>query len=211
MENSQRKKITIIVGAFVVLCVVMIAITIYQSLSRQGKIEVSITTYPAGATIQLDGKSAGTKEYLPEGTYTFKASKNGFKDKEVTQFISNTSNQVFLILDPDSEEARRWRNSQRPIDAEYYGGQAAQARGQALAAKYPLMTKLPYVSVSGPFRIDFGYTGPNNSEVYFIIGNSTPSGRRAAISWIRSQGIEVEQLDLRFKDYTNPLTKESAS
>lgn len=203
-RNVIRLSITVAVAVFLLI----IGLAIYTITTRAGKIQVKVTAYPEDSTVLIDNQQSSSSDpYLTPGKHVFTAKKKGFLDTSQTLYISDTIKTVILLPTPDSDEALAWA-AKPEVSAmrETLGGQRATIRGLALTERYPLTDKLPYIDINGPFALDYGYKGEDNSEVYFIIHDSTPNGRKAAFEWIREQGIDPVTLDIRYDEYQNPLT-----
>jgi hypothetical protein len=206
MQQRNTIRLSIVLGSILLLAILGFAI--YTITTRAGKIQVNITVYPEDASILVDNKAiSSSNPYLTPGKHTFSAKKKGFLDTSQTLSISDDIKSVILLPTPDSDDALAW--AEKPdVSAmrETLGGQRATIRGMALAEQYPLMDKLPYIDINGPFAIDYGYKGEGNSEIFFIIHDSTPNGRKAAFEWIRKQGVDPVTIDIRYDEYQNPLT-----
>lgn len=205
---QQRNPIRTIVISVIIIFMALIGYSIYTLVAHAGKVQTAITVYPNDASVMIDGKKASSgTTYLTPGKHTFRASKSGFADATLTLSISDDIKTAILLPSPISAEAIAW--SQQPdvsATRETLGGQLASIRGMSLDAQYPLIHKLPYIDIEGPFALDYGYKGADNSEIYFLIHDSTPNGRQAAFKWIREQGIDPATLDIRYDEYQNPLT-----
>lgn len=74
----------------------------------------------------------------------------------------------------------------------------------------PTNLDLPYFDSDGPFTVDYSSGADLRYDKPFIkITDSTPSGRVSALKWIREQGYDPSDLDIRYIDFVNPL-EESA-
>lgn len=205
---KNNKYIVVSSIIFGLLVVFLIVIAIVNYLNTQGKIKVSIQFLPTDAKVYVDGTTiTGDTTYLTPGEHTFVASKAGFADDKQVLSISKDINVVGLAPNPQSNEAIQWA-SDPSIQAqrEAIGTIAASSRGNTLTTNNPIITQLPYVDISGPFAIDYGYTGAGNTSIYLSIHDSTPHGRQGAIDWIKSQGFDPATLDIRFDGFNNPLT-----
>ena len=210
---EQRSVIRTSITVAILLFLVVIGFSIYTIVVRAGKIKATVTAYPDDSLVTMDGKTISQGDtYLTPGKHTFIAKKTGFTDDTVTADISEDSSTVILLPTPQSDEAVAWSN-QPDVTAkrEALGGQKATMRGTSLSKQYPLVDKLPYIDITGPFALDYGYTGKDNSDIYFIIHDSTPDGRQAALKWMRQQGLDPATLDLRYGEYKNPLTQGATS
>lgn len=207
----DRRKIRTLIVSAIVFVGIIIAFSAVILTHRSGKIGVTITTNPTDATVTLDNSTIiDKKTYIAPGKHVFTATKDGFKDESATIDVSESRNTVTLILDPSSNGAEKWA-SDNSKEREALGDQAADERGVSLSSLNPLMNKLPYIDIAGPFAIDYGYDEKDNTKVYYLIHDTTPSGRVRAIEWIRNQGYDPTTLDIRFSDYASPLNSEGAA
>ncbi|QQS20198.1 hypothetical protein IPL85_01965 [Candidatus Saccharibacteria bacterium] len=212
-DNSRlfKRRLVALSVFFAVLLVILIGLNLYSSTSRQGKIRVTVAVSPDDATVYLNGKviSAGV-QYLAPGEYEFSAKKAGFADDTQKTTISASRTYIGLLPAPESPEAITWSNSEG-INAkrEEIGGLNAENRGASFHAKNPIIELLPHYDISGPYTIDYGYVGAGSDKIFLLIGNSTPTGRQKALQWIVDNGYSLAQLDIRFDDFTNPLTGEN--
>lgn len=207
MQQQTVIRLSIIAG--LTLFIGLIIGAIYMLVSQSGKVQVVITAYPEDSTVLIDSKKTSQKQpYLTPGKHTFTATKSGFADDSQTVIISDQSKSIILLPAPTSADATSWaQRADVAARRETLGSELANQRGDYLSEQYPLISKLPRIDINGPFALDYGYTGQNNSELYFIIHDSTPDGRQAAFTWLRGQGVDPATLDIRYSEYQNPLTK----
>lgn len=208
MQENNQQIVRIAIAAVAVLFVGVIIWAVVQSIAHAGKIAVGVTVYPEDSTVYVDGKySPGNTAYVTPGQHTFVAQKTGFDDARITLVVDTSTQSVTLLPTPVSDEAIAW-TKQNGVQAkrEELGGVEANQRGLALRDRYPIIDDLPYTAIGGPFQIDYGFTGTDDSEVFILIHNSTPSGRQNALQWIRDQGYDPTLLDIRYDEYENPLT-----
>lgn len=207
-SNTRRPSVKKIVGTLlIVLLVVIIIASALQTAGRSGKVPVNIEVMPEDSIVKVDGVKVSKTVYLSPGEYSFVAEKAGFEDDKKVVNISSSTKSIQLLPIPVSAEALIWA-SKNQAQREALGGQAASQRGSQIREKNPLLNYLPRIDVAGSFRIDFGYTGKDNLDTYLIVSSSTPRGRSNAINWIKERGVDPAVLDIRFKDYKNPLLGE---
>lgn len=207
----DQKKIRIFIIAAIIFVGVIAAFSAVIIANRSGKIGVTITTNPTDATVILDNKTIiNNKTYVTPGKHVFSAAKDGFANKATTIDVSESRNTATIVLDPVSDEAKQWV-SDHSKEREALGDQAANERGVSLSSLNPLMDKLPYIDIAGPFAIDYAYDEKDNTKVFYLIHDTTPSGRINALKWIRSQGYDPTTLDIRFSDYESPLAAKGAA
>lgn len=199
------KKIFFICGA-----VILLIIIIFLSLlvSRDGETKVIINAVPKDSEVFMNGEAIknGTY-YLRSGKYTFTAKKSGFKDDSQKITVGTETITVGLIPSPDSDEARNYLVNNPNVQAarEAIGGQRANQKGLKLEQQTPLIKSLPYTDITGPFSIDYGPSDTRKGGTVIIISNSSPEGRINAIKWIKQQGFDPVDMEMRFDDFTNPL------
>lgn len=201
---SFRQKWIIVLLVFALLVTFLLTIAI----SRIGKTKVNIEIIPKDSSLYIDGKKSSPGDnYLKPGKHTFEAKKSGFTNDKVVLRVENESLEIGLIPEPKSEEAIDWlnKNPEIQLKREAIGAKMSSLLGGYVEDNTPIINDLPYTDVDGPFTIDYGST-PNRLYGSFIeITDSTPLGREAAISWIKSQGYDPTDIDIRFDDFENPL------
>ena len=201
----QRKHIIIALIAFLAICVLYYLIVLYP---RQGKIPVEVLANPENATIFIDNSKTGTGVlYLPAGSHTFRAEKEGWKTAEITTRISDDLSSVALVLDPASEEAIQQAKKETRI-REGLSGIAANTRGIGIRSSYPILNKLPYSDTSGPFKIDYGFNQEDKETPYLIVSFSTPHGRTKALKWLHDNGTDLTAIEILFDGFRSPIYKE---
>lgn len=204
----QRKHLLWLVFGFIALSVLYYLIVVYP---RVGKVAVLIQVYPDDASVYIDdSKSHSGTIYLRPGSYSFAAKKDGWYDVNLTQDISEKNNQVGLVPDPKSTENRSLINTPSiTAQREALAGVAATAHGEDLRSNNPIIDKLPYSDISGPFKIDFGYNRDNHNELYLIVSYSTPDGRQNALKWLEKNSVDLSKREVIFEDFINPSLTEA--
>jgi len=203
-KTTFPRFIWIIVALFLLLIVYWTAL----SITRAGKTKVSIIVIPQDANVTLDNKPVSSGDlYLAPGDYTFSASKNGFKTDTHSVKVGKESLTVGLLPEPESTEAKKWLsdNSELQLQREELGGINANREGDELVEKNPILDALPYKDIYGPFNVDYGASDRQKGGILLDINGSTPPGRAKAIEWIRQQGQDPTDLEIRYSDFKNPL------
>lgn len=204
-QTTFRKQI--IIGGMVTAT--LLGFWLFVGLSHSGKTKVGITVVPSNSQVTVDGKevSSGTV-YLKPGDYTFKASANGYKDDVQDVLVENESIKLGLVPVPDSEAARQWLadNPQIQRQRESIGGQNADRNGERVRKATPLISKLPRTELNGPYEIGYGPSLDRKDGIFIEINYSSPNGRKKALKWIRDQGTDPTDLEIRYVDFSNPLT-----
>ncbi len=206
-ETTKIRRIVVIFG---ILCLFVILAGVINILRNNGKIQVSIETFPADATVYMDGNEVKSGQYVTPGDHTFVAKKQGFADRSSRVFITSDINTLALPLAPVSDEARAWLDQpENRAKYETFGANLADQEGSSMRTVNPLINKLPYSDIAGPYSINFGFPDAKNKfKIFYSVDYSSPVGRRKAIEWVRSQGVEPSTIDLQFGNYVNPLTGE---
>lgn len=206
LRESSTRKIPYLIGALLALVVFY---WIILSITRQGETRVTITVVPNDSKIFINNQPAkpGTA-YLKPGEYTLKASRSGFKDDVQTIKVGDKPVDTGLIPRPDSDSARKFLEDNPTIQAqrEAIGGQRANQKGQQIESKSPIITLLPFTDIAGPFSIDYGPSPDRKDGVFLIVSDSSPEGRTNALRWIKQQGYDPTELEIRFYDFNSPLT-----
>ena len=208
MLNSNTKKIIVVLSLFILVPLLIIAISYISSRGNQGKIKVEILAVPSYATTTIDGETVKKSTvYLSPGVYTFETKQEGFETQKRSIKIDQTERTVTMALVPISEQADKWAkdNQNAYLKAEGAEGEEADAEGQALIAKNPIIQNLPYTDPL--YNINYG-TVPGSDTVYILIDAETPSpvARQAAVERIRSWGYEPTEYIIVFSDFKNPFS-----
>ena len=201
----SSKQVLIIVSLLLFILVIFI---VFTSIDRVGKEKVSIELIPNDSTVYINNKKINSGDnYIKKGTYKFSAKKEGFKDDIQTITVPSGGISIGLTPEPISNKAKKWLQDNPNIQAqrESMGGRMASLRGSYIEKNTPIISSLPYTDTSGPFSID--YSGSNNREygTSIVISNSLPQGRLEALRYIRQNGGDPTNLDIRYEDFKNPL------
>lgn len=207
MKDALAKKKMILVIIVLILCAFVLWQLIATSLSRSGKVMVTIDVLPKDSVVTANGKKiANTTTYLTPGNYTFIAAKDGFSNASVTMAVSKDNTYVGLTPAAVSDSAKQWLNSgNNALEQEGISSRMAESTAQAQAVKEPLLAKLPYQDPTGPFSIDVGTVSASDGGSIIYINNSTSAGRTRALQWIIDQGFSPVDYHIVFNDAPYPL------
>lgn len=174
---------------------------------RLGKVAVEVLAHPSDTTITIDGDaySPGTI-YLRPGEYTLLAKKNGWTNATASIIVTKQPRSVALVLEPDSVQAYKILEDEKVIaEREALAAVTANARGEDIRSRYPIIERLPYSDISGPFKIDFGFDQLDKTTPYLIVSFSTPKGRRLAIDWLKKNNVDLVKTEVIFEGFNNPF------
>lgn len=206
--NSTRNYIVIAGALAVILLLILIGFIAYPTISRNDKVPVVISVVPSDARVTINDRQVdlGTV-YLEPGTYTIKASKQGFVSFSNTTYIDRSTGTIAIPLAAASPEAQEWakNNQSEYVKIEGVAGKVAQEQGKDFRTRNPIVTKLPYKN----FLYTIGYrTDPSDpSGNSIIIEIDAPEGyRQAALYQIRQWGYDPTDLTINFRGYNNPFS-----
>lgn len=188
---------------------------IVLKISRVGEVKLLVRVVPGDTILSVNEApvKAGVM-YLSPGKYTFKASKQGWKDdvQKVT-LKSDGPHDIGLTPIPNSVEASKFltANPDIQLEREKIGGENFNKNAQAFSEENPITQLLPYIKSSGPFRIDYGPSKTRKGGVIIIISDSTANGRVNALKWIRQQGFDPTDYEIVYSDFVSPLGQGSSA
>lgn len=201
---QQNKKI--IIATVVCFILVLFAWGAWISISRAGKVAITVSTVPRDSSISIDGQPSGSGTlWLKPGKYVFKAQKDGFKTREKTITVTDEKEQnvVALALSPESEQAKKWADEHAGEykNNETYGAVEAQANGQYFRDNNPIVAHLPY---NDPYY-QITYASEADNSIVLTINTPSPRYRYFAIQKIRELGYDPSDFNIIFSDFKNPL------
>lgn len=206
LTTSQLKKILVLALFFPF---VVVALFLTSQVGRSGKIAVTVEVLPKDSQVMLDGKEIdeGTI-YLAPKTYTFTAAKAGFETVSVNLTVTEDNHYVGLLPKPASADAENWAAKEDVWpERERIAGRRSETLGKETALRNPLLDKLPYSDIMGPFTVDYAFLKTDSTKTRVVIYNSTENGRIKALQWIRSQGVDPADLMIEFEDFDNPTSR----
>jgi hypothetical protein len=204
MNDRLLKKIVL---GFGVLIGFVILLAIANGFSHTGKTAITLEIAPSIATSTIDGKQVhGGIVYISKGEHTLTVDLADFTSKSQTFTVSSQAQSINLALQPANATGRKLLtdNPAYQLQREAIGGE--QKAALQAQAETPLISKLPYTDITGPFQIDYGQSPTRKGGTVIIINNSAPIGRVHALDWIRQQGYDPANLEIQFADFANPLT-----
>lgn len=205
-DQPNTKKIIILALAVAIMILLFFMI---QGFSRSSKIATTIEVMPKDSIVKMDGKtiSSGTL-YVKPGEHVFTAEKSGFNTAKSTIIIAKDNHYAGLTPDPVSADAISWaKQPQNALEIERIGGIRSENSGKDASLKNPIIDRLPYSDILGPFTVDYAFDATDSTKTHIVISNSTPNGRVKALQWIRDQGFDPANLTINFEDFNNPTNQ----
>jgi len=204
MEITESQKKYIIL-ALSILCAAMLLLTIITVIGRVGKTAVSFVVSPDETQIEFNNqKITGSKTiYLKPGTYSFKATRNGFREKIIQTTVRDKPVRVVFTLTPTGKISKLKKSTNAPkIDK--ITTEALEKEQTKLAETNPIIKKLPIKN----FIYSIGYRADSSKENSIIVEIDAPKGyKNAAVNEIRKAGFDPSKLNINFRDYANPFTE----
>lgn len=201
---QEHKRLIIIAG--LLLLGVLITWGMVTYISRIGKIGVTISTVPSDATVLVNNTPthAGT-QWLAPGTYTIRASKEGFatSEKKVNASTAKEQNVVAMALTPQSDAAKQWASQHQDEykNNEIYGAIEARENGAAFAVAHPITKALPYTD---PYY-QISYRRDGDESIILTVSTDSPRYRYFAVKKLRELGYEPTDFIIEFTNFKNPL------
>lgn len=204
LRLSPKQILQIITLLFFIILIYVI----FNTISRFGKEKVSIDVIPSDANLYIDGKKINSGDnYIKKGKYKFSVKKEGFKSVNQTITIPKGGVDVGFVPDPISNEAKKWLQDNPRIqrNRESIGGEMASLTGSYIEENTPIISNLPYADAVAPFSINYGGSTSREYGVFIVIGNSVPQSRVEALQYIKQNGSNPTDLEIRYEDFKNPL------
>lgn len=190
---------------------IFIAYNVVLSITRMGEIKVAINVIPKDAKVTIDNKPSSKRTvYLSAGEYSFSASAEGWQTDTQKLKVSKTSHEVYLLPVPASKKVEDLLKNNPDIqqERETLGGKRVELQNQESLEQHPVLKDLPYSQESPPFSIDFGPSKTRPGDMVFLVSDSSPNGRQAALDWIRQHGENPTDMEIVFSDFVNQLDAE---
>ena len=204
MEITEDHKKHIIL-ALSILCIVMLCATIITVVSRVGKTPVSFVTSPDEVQIEFnDQKITGSKTvYLKPGEYSFKATRDGFRENTIQTTVKDKPVRVVFTLIPTGNVSKS-EKSTNASKIDKITTEALEKEQTTLAEANPIIKKLPIKN----FIYSIGYRADPSKENNIIVEIDAPKGyKNAAVNEIKRAGFDPSKLNINFRDYANPFTE----
>lgn len=175
----------------------------------QGKID--ILTSPIDAKIQLDGNAIKADDHLVDiGKHVVRVSADGFESYETTVDVTqSTPTDIPVTLKAVSADAiNLMTDSAERKRSEGISSRSNDARSENFSREYPLLARLPVVFGNG----GGGLTKINKiaavstADIPSIgIAASSPSGRKAALEWVKNRNYSFDDIDVVFYGSNIPI------
>ena len=204
MEITEDHKKHIIL-ALSILCIVMLCATIITVVSRVGKTPVSFVTSPDEVQIEFnDQKITGSKTvYLKPGEYSFKATRDGFRENTIQTTVKDKPVRVVFTLIPTGNVSKS-EKSTNASKIDKITTEALEKEQTTLAEANPIIKKLPIKN----FIYSIGYPADPSKVNSIIVEIDAPKGyKNAAVNEIKRAGFDPSKLNINFRDYANPFTE----
>lgn len=199
---SKKAKTALVAG------LILILLWLSLIISRIGEVKLTVSAIPSEAEILINQEKIKGKEvYVKPGAYTVSANYEGYEEDSVVVEVGSAPVVVELIPEPESEEARSFLDENPEIQAEReaIGGRRYAKQGQDVRERIPILNSLPVTEILGPFSIDYGLSDSRKDGVFLEISDSSPQGRVNALKWLRQNGQDPTDFEIRYSDFTNPL------
>ncbi len=198
---GPNKTILLVIGALLLVIAIWSTVLVVNYRNNLGLIAFSIDMIPSDSSVKIDKKRVKPKTvHLSPGEHTISIEKDGFKSVHKKIYVSASNNWFFSILQPESEKAKKWyKNNVSVTKMKNAQSDLIESTYNNTVSQNPIIDYLPKTDTYGPYKIDYGFD-EDLDRLYLIISLSTPDGRREAIDWIRSLGVDPTSLDIRYAD-----------
>ena len=204
MEITESQKKYIIL-ALSILCAAMLLLIISTVIGRAGKTAVSFVVSPDETQIEFNNqKITGSRTvYLKPGEYSFKATRDGFRENTIQTTVKDKPVRVVFTLIPTGNVSKS-EKSTNASKIDKITTEALEKEQTKLAEANPIIKKLPIKN----FIYSIGYRADSSKENGIIVEIDAPKGyKNAAINEIRKAGFDPSKLNINFRDYANPFTE----
>ena len=204
MEITESQKKYIIL-ALSILCAAMLLLIISTVIRRAGKTAVSFVVSPDETQIEFNNqKITGSRTvYLKPGEYSFKATRDGFRENTIQTTIKDKPIRIVFALTPTGKVSKS-EKSTNASKIDKITTEALEKEQTKLVEANPVIKKLPIKN----FIYSIGYRADSSKENSIIVEIDAPKGyKNAAINEIRKAGFDPSKLNINFRDYANPFTE----
>ena len=205
-ENTLLARKVLLIFTLIIVLFLMFKIVLY--ISRIGETKVIVEVAPKDSLVFIDNEPAKAgANYLSPGEYKIVGRKSGFTDAEQKITVGSKSQNVYLLPEANSQQARNYLNNNPDAakEREQLWDKISYQQGQSTKSKTPIIEYLPYTDIGGYFAIDFGPSDNPKIGTELIVSNSTSEGRQNALKWIRQQGFDPTDYYIKFIDFDNPV------
>ena len=204
MEITESQKKYIIL-ALSILCAAMLLLIVSTVIGRAGKTAVSFAVSPDETQIEFNNqKITGSRTvYLKPGEYSFKATRDGFRENTIQTTIKDKPIRIVFALAPTGKVSKS-EKSTNASKIDKITTEALEKEQTKLAEANPVIKKLPIKN----FIYSIGYRADSSKENGIIVEIDAPKGyKNAAVNEIRKAGFDPSKLNINFRDYANPFTE----
>ena len=204
MEITESQKKYIIL-ALSILCAAMLLLIVSTVIGRAGKTAVSFVVSPDETQIEFNNqKITGSKTvYLKPGEYSFKATRDGFRENTIQTTVKDKPVRVVFTLIPTGNVSKS-EKSTNASKIDKITTEALEKEQTTLAEANPIIKKLPIKN----FIYSIGYRADPSKENSIIVEIDAPKGyKNAAVNEIKRAGFDPSKLNINFRDYANPFTE----
>ena len=204
MEITESQKKYIIL-ALSILCAAMLLLIISTVIGRAGKTAVSFVVSPDETQIEFNNqKITGSRTvYLKPGEYSFKATRDGFRENTIQTTVRDKPIRIVFALAPTGKVSKS-EKSTNASKIDKITTEALEKEQTKLAEANPVIKKLPIKN----FIYSIGYRADSSKENSIIVEIDAPKGyKNAAVNEIRKAGFDPSKLNINFRDYANPFTE----
>lgn len=183
----------------------MLLLIISTVIGRAGKTAVSFVVSPDETQIEFNNqKITGSRTvYLKPGEYSFKATRDGFRENTIQTTIKDKPIRIVFALAPTGKVSKS-EKSTNASKIDKITTEALEKEQTKLAEANPVIKKLPIKN----FIYSIGYRADSSKENGIIVEIDAPKGyKNAAINEIRKAGFDPSKLNINFRDYANPFTE----
>jgi hypothetical protein len=198
--SDRKTLITLIVGV-----AILIALTI-PTLARLfgwGGEPDGLTVFriPNDAIVKIDGRTVGNTVKLEvDKEYVITGEREGWTTFERTIRLNEFNRNIIVVLEPNSDEARKWQESNQSAYTmlEQYAGEEAVAAGEYMRTRYSIINSLTHMGQG--YIITYGFKDPSDVDSFFILIRAPIGLRSAAVKRIYNLGFDPADYNIEFTD-----------
>lgn len=206
MEFIAKHRLAVL-GIGIVILILPIIYYLFTTTDRAGKTQVTVRVVPADATVTIGNRKVSSGDiWLAPGAYPIKGTKEGFADFDSSEVVGTEKMLLPILLNPVSDEAKKWAsdNQHKYLEVEGQAGDQARVRGDAFHDKNPIVNILPYSSLLYRIGYQSDPSDPSGNSIIIEI-DARESYRNDAIYQIYQWGYDPTDYKINFKDYKNPF------
>lgn len=210
MNQNRHHNIIIIILVVVALFIIIpFSVFIASVFSNKDTVSVSLVIAPQEVTLTEGNKkqtvSSDDVLQLSPGTHKLEFSKENFSTvtKEVT-IDSHDPTRQSVFLEPQNDEATAELETEVNQMALQGISDLEHLDEEDFYEKNPIAAKLPINNYLTKIRYEIDPSDASGSSIIIIV-DAYPGYRHAAITRIKSLGIDPTTLNIQFINYTNPF------